>query len=136
MAFKIKDLMINVVPSDPHGRGTPTDCTAITNPTLGPGQVVLFGFIPCSFAQCGATVIPTDLFQSHGSSVAALSTLKEQLKQQLAEVEKRQAAAEESLLPNTVEEVDMLTKKLNDALDELKGRRAELSRKSKPAKNK
>jgi len=70
------------------------------------------------------------------ASRAALSALKEELKRRLAEVEKRQAAAEERLLPQTLEEIDMLTKKLNDALEELKGRRAALSTKSEPAGDK
>jgi hypothetical protein len=64
--------------------------------------------------------------------MAALAALKEQLKQQLAKVEEMQAAAEESLLPKTVEEVDMLIKKFDEALVELKARRAELAKKPKP----
>jgi hypothetical protein len=58
--------------------------------------------------------------------MASLSALKEQLKQQLADVEKQQQATEDSLRPNTVAQVDELQKKLQDALEELKARRAEL----------
>ena len=67
---------------------------------------------------------------------SALSALKEELKQQLAEVEKQHAEASASLLPQTVEQVDELTKKLQDALEELKSRRAELAKKAKPAEKK
>jgi phage shock protein A len=57
--------------------------------------------------------------------------LKEQLKQQLADVEKQHSAAEESLRPQTVAQVDALQKKLEAALEELKGRRTELEQKNK-----
>src|ERR1700688_3899983 len=60
---------------------------------------------------------------------AGLSALKEQLKQQLADVEKQHSAAEESLRPQTVAQVDALQKKLEAALEELKGRRTELEQK-------
>ena len=62
------------------------------------------------------------------TSVTDLAVLKEQLKQQLAEVEKQETAAEASLQPQTVEEVDALAEKLREALEELKARRAELSK--------
>jgi hypothetical protein len=145
MAFKIKDLMINILSSEPNVRGGVPFCTPVSEETAvlrcnnltfpwacGPHT---YG---CTFftLHCTPASDPTFPFGGSPLSVAALATLKEQLKRQLAEIEKQQAAAEENLLPKTVEEVDMLTKKLNDALDELKGRRAELSRKSKPAKNK
>jgi hypothetical protein len=57
--------------------------------------------------------------------------LKEQLKQQLAAVEKQHGAAEESLRPQTVAQVDDLQKKLEAALEELKARRTELQQKDK-----
>jgi hypothetical protein len=60
-----------------------------------------------------------------------LAALKDQLKQQLAAVEKQQSATEESLRPQTVAQVDALQKKLEAALDELKARRTELEQKSK-----
>jgi hypothetical protein len=62
---------------------------------------------------------------------AGLSALKEQLKQQLAAVEKQHGAAEESLRPQTVAQVDDLQKKLEAALEELKARRTELQPKDK-----
>ena len=65
-----------------------------------------------------------------------LGTLKEQLKRQLAAIEKQEQAAEEALKPQTVSQVDQLMKKLQEAMDELKTRRAELARKEeqKPPK--
>ena len=63
--------------------------------------------------------------------MAALSALKEQLKQQLAEVEKQEQATEESLRPQTVAQVDELLQKLEAAAEELKSRRAELEAREK-----
>jgi hypothetical protein len=62
---------------------------------------------------------------------AGLAALKDQLKRQLADVEKQHSAAEESLRPQTVAQVDALQKKLEAALDELKARRTELEQKNK-----
>ncbi|MGD0630560.1 MAG: hypothetical protein ABR987_14610 [Terracidiphilus sp.] len=73
---------------------------------------------------------------SSAESLAALSILKEQLKHQLAEVEKEQAAIEKSMLPQTIEQVDDLSAKLTEALKELKELRHELSSKAKPADDK
>ena len=70
------------------------------------------------------------------ATFTALSALKDQLKAQLAEVDKQHQAASDSLLPQTVEEVDSLTQKLQGAIDELKNRRAELAKKAKPADKK
>jgi hypothetical protein len=111
MPFKIKDLMIGSLPS-----GKAADIGARTDGCSG-----------------GETTDWVDLlFTPPATSVAALAILKERLHRQLAEVDKQLVAAEESLRPQTVEEVDMLTGKLKEALEELKVRRAELSKKPKP----
>jgi hypothetical protein len=65
--------------------------------------------------------------------VAELSVLKEQLKQQLADVEQQHSAAEESQRPQTIAQVDELQKKLEAALDELKARRTELEQRNPPS---
>jgi len=103
-------------------------CTSFT---CVPGSILCSG--------CGKS---RDLCQTHpetaygSTSLAALAALKEQLKEQIAEIEKQQAAIEESLLPKTVEEVDMLTKKLKEALEELEARRKELHNKPESAGDK
>jgi hypothetical protein len=61
-------------------------------------------------------------------AVSALSALKEQLRQQLDEVERQEKAIEESLRPQTVAEVDNLQKKLQDAMEELRKLRPELEK--------
>jgi hypothetical protein len=68
--------------------------------------------------------------------LAALSALKEQLNQQLAEVEKQEKATEESLRPQSVAQVDELQTKLEAALEELKSQRAELEQKEKDQQQK
>jgi hypothetical protein len=105
-------------------RGACTACTVVTD-------------IACTNVSCGGYTWEgtkaKDAGTSSAASFAALSILKEQLKQQLAEVEKEQAAVEESLLPQTVEQVDELSKKLTEALQELKVIKQKLSRKPKSA---
>ena len=53
------------------------------------------------------------------------------MKQQIAAVEEQEKAAIERQQPQTVAEADALQKKLQDALDGLKKRRAELEKKEK-----
>jgi hypothetical protein len=59
---------------------------------------------------------------------AGLAALKEQLKQAMANVETQEAALNDSLLPQTVAEVDDLTTRLQGAMDELKARKIELQK--------
>ena len=55
-----------------------------------------------------------------------LAQLKEQLSQQLADVEQREQALGEALQPTTLEEVKVLEAKLQAALEELRARKADL----------
>jgi hypothetical protein len=112
MAFKIKDLMVSYLPSGNVDAGIferTVDCS---------GNETTLPFL-----------VPPE------GSIAALATLKELLHRQLAEVDKQLVAAEENLRPQTIEEVDMLTGKLNEALEELKDRRAELEKQPKPTED-
>lgn len=108
-------------------RGHCTACTFVTN-------------IDCTNISCGDCTWEGEKAKDAGASSAAsfeaLSILKEQLKKQLAEVEKEQTELEKCLLPQTVEQVDDLSKKLTEAIQELKVIRQKLSRKPKPAGNK
>lgn len=194
MAFKIKDLMINVLPSGTEavcGLGTCRPLTGVCDPlhagtcacthcsacsvcslqctggctihqctaacsilctqgctctfctahctalgaTCGPctGQCSFQCTHPATWPQITTACPQYPVGSDPEASFTALSALKEQLKQQLAEVEQQHAAAEAGLLPQSVEEADMLTKKLQEALDELKAHRAELAKKPKPA---
>ena len=53
------------------------------------------------------------------------------LQQALADVEKQEQAAAESMRPQTVAEADELQRKLQGALEELKAHRADLEKKEK-----
>jgi hypothetical protein len=118
--------------------GCDNGCTNIPTPPGYAAEFVIGGGIPCDVCTYivslhGTVTVTITPFTPVISPVRAtsgtgLSTLKDQLKQQLAEVEKQEAAAQASLQPQTVEEVDTLTKKLQEALEELKARRAELSK--------
>jgi len=118
MAFKIKDLLINDL-SEPgvkiehiDARCLPRTEQAVcaTNITLPVGDVPLGPFDP-------------------GESLTSLRNLKEQLKEQLDQIEKRQSDLEKNLEPQTVEEVDTLSAKLTKALEDLDQLRAELAKK-------
>jgi hypothetical protein len=107
MSFNVKDLMINVLASG-----------------------ALIGQPPEPTTGCGSSVE----FEFQAASFAALSMLKVELQRQLAEVEKQEAAAQKMLVPKTVEQVDALTERLNEGLEELKILRVKLSKKAAKAK--
>ena len=181
MAFKVKDLMINVLPAAgealPCVQGTVvcvqilcthvSVCGACTNRSVCTYCTVVMScgcsIVSCRFVSCGCThctvilscgcsigscgcsaVSPctplASLITAPGpgvpgpspeSSFETLTALKAQLKQQLAEIESQQKAVEESLRPQTVAEVDELQSKLEAAIEELKARRTELTKKAK-----
>jgi hypothetical protein len=108
MPFKIRDLMISDLSEPPHPIPFRT-CNPITR------------------AICFNTNLGIDDMGDPGDPLASLATLKEQLKRQLAEVERQQAVLEKGLIPQSVEEVDALTNKLTNALEELKALRAKLA---------
>ena len=74
-----------------------------------------------------ATVHPPE--EEPQASLEALSTLRQQLQQQLAAVEQQEQAINAALKPQTVTQVDQLMQKLQEAMDELKTQRAELAKK-------
>jgi hypothetical protein len=118
-------------------------CTVVTRggwPTITCGACTAVTHGNCTNITCGDCTWDRAKAENAGTSpdasLAALSILKEQLKQQLAEVETEQAAIEKSMLPQTVEQVDELSAKLTDALRELEALRRELSSKAKPADDK
>jgi len=74
-----------------------------------------------------ATVHPPE--EEPQASLEALSTLRQQLQQQLAAVEQQEQAINAALKPQTVSQVDQLMQKLQEAMDELKTQRAELAKK-------
>ena len=75
---------------------------------------------PLSPLPCGASMGPAV------DPMEGLTALRGQLEQALAQVQQQEKAAAEAMAPQTVEQVDLLQGKLQEALDALKERRSEL----------
>jgi hypothetical protein len=161
--FKIKDLMIKVVPESGvaeelgKGCGMCTDqctaaCTDACSGATAPCEYLsactcgcTFGDCTdgctctqqctdyCSYPSCGYTCAggPTKPRKRGGLArpFGSLAELKAELKRQLAAVEAQEKVAEESMKPQTVEEAEALEKKLQEALDEVRDIKSELSKK-------
>jgi hypothetical protein len=152
MAFKIKDLMIGVLPGG--GPMPQPACRTAYSTHLAECQTGYLTYvINCRTAysthltatpviQCTVTFgdpVEIDIESAERAkeySLAHLAILKEQLQRRLAEVQKLEAEIEESMQPKTVEEIDMLTEKLHGALEELKTRKDDLKKKSDSARDK
>ncbi len=175
MAFRFKDLMVNVVKSGGEGDPFCTIATIDPNPaqavpctiaTIDPVQAAACTIATidpvqaaaCTIATIGtytgfrfqggttggagfctiATVFPgafatvttvttvTTVVQTGPAGPTSLTELKEQLRQALAEVERREQEQEAGALPRTVEEADDLEQRLKGALKELQEHRKSL----------
>jgi hypothetical protein len=160
MAFKVRDLMIDVAPGVGGGifcrPCTPlvTDYCLCTNQVtqitpcgncsyLSPYIFEITPWITRITPTCGVTrdptITPTVQFTPQTPVVNQpgmvanpqnLAELKAQLRQSLAQVEAQEQAMAESMKPQTVEEADMLEQKLTEALDELRQHKEALRRRS------
>jgi hypothetical protein len=109
MAFKVKDLMVNALPSAEHLRVKVRD---IFSPE------------------------PTEtLIELAETASDALSKLHEQLELYL-KLQQVQGAIQKTSPAKTIKEIDAASEELAGTLKSLKARRAELSKKPKPAKRK
>ena len=154
MAFKVKDLMIEVMGGIPYITGTvrpPCMCTSPTRPCLcsnwrTPIPTCVYNAttrrpVACEAGTvgCGASWDPTTpVFQTETIiqqtpvlQQEEIAPLKEQLKAALELVEKQEAAINEQLQPKTLEDVNLLESKLTEALGELRVQKAALERKAK-----
>ena len=151
--FILKDLMIKVAPEadGPEGRrGGCGWCSACTN---GCSDACTQGYTcdyysycepctlvgctcscsqhcseGCSIPSCGQTCTPLNTKPGRGRRFAGgLSELKAALQEQLAAVEEQERLAEEAMKPRTVEEVEALEQKLNEALEELQAIKKQLA---------
>jgi hypothetical protein len=124
MDFIVKDLMISVLPLRPSptiaglagcdaGCTAKSDCGTCTGMTRCPGG--------CT----GGTPHPTDLYEQV-SNPAALALLKQQLQETLAAVEARERVVHEAMQPRSATEVEILRVHLEAALEELRGRAADI----------
>jgi hypothetical protein len=133
MAFKVKDLLINIAPKegeDVHYDAINTCGGTFFCPwsdTLHPTFWLLRWVCP------PPTVIgPVGVAPGGDPAAAAkqFAVIKAQLRQALEEIENQEKAAGEDLQPRTVAEVELLEEKLNEALGELKQRKQKLQKKT------
>jgi hypothetical protein len=156
MSFKVKDLMIDLTTQGQIHTGCQATylcrlgCTAVTevchfhnsvihlcrlyptNPTptdcgFAATQVCYGSWTPTDTTIYALTITPTPQFGAQQAD-----SLKEQLQAALQAAEAQEKATEESLKPQSVADVDLPEKKLNEARDGLKVRKSELQK--KPAK--
>jgi hypothetical protein len=128
MAFRIRDLMVDVMPQGGIEGGI--DCggsrfTVIGTTNVLPCRTHTFtcplpsGMLPqCHFPDLSIVVPPNVREYYYPRDLAAL---KEQLRTALAEVEAQEKAAEEASRPRTREEAEELEEKLKGALEEVRG---------------
>lgn len=127
MAFRVKDLMIQVLPSAAPGAefstsptpcGRCTNCTGCTKCTIN----------TCGFSPCRPPWASGTLIDPAGVDPRQLALLKQQLKQALDDVERQERALAEAMQPQTVEEVEQLEQKIKEALDHLRGQKQKMRR--------
>jgi DNA repair exonuclease SbcCD ATPase subunit len=80
------------------------------------------------------SVLPQAEGADAAENLETLQVLKAQLTKQLSDLDKKEVAMKQALQPQTVAEVDQLQKQLQEALDELKSRRAVLEQQEKAQK--
>jgi len=157
MKFKFKDLVV-ALPQDPIpvrpcgiispcAGGVHTLCAVpspcgILSPCSGGHHTLCAYPSPCGIlSPCGHISVnpcgtlpslgcgPSVIFEDPAGQVEQLATLKEQLKEQLKQVEQAEVALGESMQPQNLEQLDDLEKRLTSALSELKARRESLQKK-------
>lgn len=133
MAFKIKDLMINLASTDIAGGGKPPFVTPACIGRCNTHQSGLFVTFPTLTAQIGCRcthptglwyIIPcgdVEIIDVEGPDVIVemLTTLKKELTVAVERVDREIKGVESNLGPATVEEAEALEAKLKEALDEL-----------------
>ena len=146
MAFRVKDLMISIIPSEASKPGTTQGDDAGTQDRgwlpCGSGTVFCGGnshttrgnIIMCAqgtFLVCPGpshTVHDTVKTRFCAMSAEQLADVKSQLMQELAEIEEQENALREKSEPRTVAEIEALEGKIEGALAELAKRKAELKK--------
>jgi hypothetical protein len=87
------------------------------------GSCVCTGAAPCTYKTYHSDNCSREL--------EGLSTLKAELIRKLAEIEEEEKKLAESMSPQTLEEAEMLEKKLTEALDEVKTMKAKFKKQPK-----
>jgi hypothetical protein len=146
--FKIKDLMINIMPEAGPGQG---DCFCTIGPCSDAGctgpcsvgctpaasltQQTCQGCIPFLGTPIfetpflGTPVFATPATFGIAGQLQELTLLKAQLKRALQQIDAQERSAQAQMEPKSLEEVEILETKLSEALDEVRARKAELEKK-------
>lgn len=133
MAFRVKDLLINIAPAPglEPGTGAIGDCTVTMQDCTG--TLLNCTGTPQAFTPwLSRFCCFFSLFRGVADPVYAveqLAVLKAQLKVAIADIENREKLVEESLEPKTTAQIEELEAKLEEALTELRRRKAELKEK-------
>jgi hypothetical protein len=139
MAFRVRDLVINVIPDQGGGGLQPFDCPGISNcyPFSSCGRTnacypASCRIVSCIDTRCGGCTLDISRLPGLQQGVTAedLAALKAQLTQALSEVERAEQVLAESMRPQSIDEVEALEHKLEDALTELKQRKEQLRERS------
>jgi hypothetical protein len=135
MAFRVRDLVINVLPEQGGEGLQPFDCPGISNcyPFSSCGRTnacypVSCRIVSCIGTHCGGCTLDISRFPGFQQGISAedLAALKAQLTQALSEVERAEEALADSMRPQSIDEIEVLEDKLEDALSELKQRKEQL----------
>lgn len=150
--FKVRDLMIQVLPDEADlGGGTPaagcgacTLCSQCSNCSVATcfetcgltcGACTIVTMPGCGVTGCGCScscyasigisvVLP--LAAGPGRSLDILWRLKDQLRAALGQINEQENQLVEGMRPRTLEDVDLLEKKLGEAQEDLRKRRQQL----------
>jgi hypothetical protein len=135
MAFRVRDLVINVLPEQGGQRLQAFDCPGISNcyPFSSCGRTnacypLSCRIVSCIGSRCGGCTLDISRLPGFEQEASAedLAALKAQLTQALSEVERAEQALAESMRPQSVDEIEALEGKLEEALSELKERKQQL----------
>jgi len=140
MAFRVRDLVINVLPEQGGAGLEPFDCPGISDcypfSSCGrtnacyPASCYPFScrIISCIGSRCGGCTLNVSGLPvlEQGVTAEDLAALKVQLTQALSEVERAEQVLAESMRPQSIDEIEVLENKLEAALTELKQRKEQL----------
>jgi len=136
MAFKVKDLMITVLPTESKALGVGAACGGCSlNISCLPCSCTCSGCSnSCGYCSSGCTNFTHGVRgQVQIARPEDLAILKEELRQALLDIEAKERDIEEAMRPKTLSEVEELEEKLTAALVEVKAQKAKL-RKAAPDK--
>jgi hypothetical protein len=142
MAFRVRDLVINVLPEHGGEGLQPADCPGISNcyPFSSCGRtnacypVSGCRIVSCIGSRCGGCTLDISRLPGfqQGARAEDLAALKTQLTQALREVERFEQVLADSMRPQSIDEIEVLEDKLEDALSELKQRKEQLQERGRP----